>query len=218
MSKSKLTGIAPEQITETFGSDAFRYYFLSRDLVRAGRLVLVGGPRRRATRPSSPTASATSRRASSPWSRATATASCRRPASCSDADHEIGAVEQRATDAAWSAIERLAIHEAIGADVGARRRAQRLPHRSRSRGRSRRTRRPARAPRDRARHRVPRPRHARRAALARCCPKATAKLWTALGAAGHRAGAAHRPRRTSGRSASSVAPLEALFPRVEVAE
>lgn len=28
MSKSKLTGIAPVQITETFGSDAFRYYFL----------------------------------------------------------------------------------------------------------------------------------------------------------------------------------------------
>ncbi len=28
MSKSKLTGIAPEQITEVFGSDAFRYYFL----------------------------------------------------------------------------------------------------------------------------------------------------------------------------------------------
>jgi len=28
MSKSKLTGIAPHQITDTFGSDAFRYYFL----------------------------------------------------------------------------------------------------------------------------------------------------------------------------------------------
>jgi methionyl-tRNA synthetase len=28
MSKSKLTGIAPSQITDTFGSDAFRYYFL----------------------------------------------------------------------------------------------------------------------------------------------------------------------------------------------
>lgn len=28
MSKSKLTGIAPEQITDVFGSDAFRYYFL----------------------------------------------------------------------------------------------------------------------------------------------------------------------------------------------
>jgi methionyl-tRNA synthetase len=29
MSKSKLTGIEPSQITDTFGSDAFRYYFLS---------------------------------------------------------------------------------------------------------------------------------------------------------------------------------------------
>ncbi len=28
MSKSKLTGIAPQDITETFGSDAFRYYFM----------------------------------------------------------------------------------------------------------------------------------------------------------------------------------------------
>ena len=28
MSKTKLTGIAPSQITDTFGSDAFRYYFL----------------------------------------------------------------------------------------------------------------------------------------------------------------------------------------------
>jgi methionyl-tRNA synthetase len=28
MSKSKLTGIAPTQITEVFGSDAFRYYFM----------------------------------------------------------------------------------------------------------------------------------------------------------------------------------------------
>jgi methionyl-tRNA synthetase len=29
MSKSKLTGIAPQQITDVFGSDAFRFYFLS---------------------------------------------------------------------------------------------------------------------------------------------------------------------------------------------
>ncbi|CAN5271013.1 methionine--tRNA ligase [soil metagenome] len=29
MSKSKLTGIAPSEITDTFGADAFRYYFLS---------------------------------------------------------------------------------------------------------------------------------------------------------------------------------------------
>lgn len=29
MSKSKLTGIAPNEITDTFGADAFRYYFMS---------------------------------------------------------------------------------------------------------------------------------------------------------------------------------------------
>ncbi|MCB0914347.1 MAG: methionine--tRNA ligase [Actinobacteria bacterium] len=29
MSKTKLTGIAPSQITDTFGADAFRYYFMS---------------------------------------------------------------------------------------------------------------------------------------------------------------------------------------------
>ena len=29
MSKSKLTGIAPAQITDHFGADAFRYYFLA---------------------------------------------------------------------------------------------------------------------------------------------------------------------------------------------
>jgi methionyl-tRNA synthetase len=29
MSKSKLTGIAPSDITDTFGTDAFRYYFMS---------------------------------------------------------------------------------------------------------------------------------------------------------------------------------------------
>ena len=28
MSKTKLTGIAPREITDVFGSDAFRYYFL----------------------------------------------------------------------------------------------------------------------------------------------------------------------------------------------
>ena len=28
MSKSKLTGISPNQITDIFGSDAFRYYFM----------------------------------------------------------------------------------------------------------------------------------------------------------------------------------------------
>ena len=64
MSKSKLTGIAPTQITDTFGSDAFRYYFLRAITLRPGRLVLAGKTCAPATRPSSPTASATSPRAS----------------------------------------------------------------------------------------------------------------------------------------------------------
>ena len=46
MSKSKLTAIAPHEITDHFGSDAFRYYFLRDDPVRLGRLVLLGAPER----------------------------------------------------------------------------------------------------------------------------------------------------------------------------
>ena len=46
MSKSKLTGIAPSQIIDHFGSDAFRYYFLRAIPFGTGRLVLLGGPRR----------------------------------------------------------------------------------------------------------------------------------------------------------------------------
>ena len=49
-------------------------------------------------------------------------------------------------------------------------------------------------------------------------PKATEKLWTALGAPGTRAGAAHRPRPRVDRRRAASAPLEALFPRVEVSE
>lgn len=61
MSKSKLTGIAPTEITDVFGSDAYRFYFLSaiafgQDGRSRGR---TSPP---ATRPSSRTASATSRR------------------------------------------------------------------------------------------------------------------------------------------------------------
>ena len=54
-----------------------------------------------------------------------------------------------------AAIDRLAIHEAIARDLGARRRAQRLHHRSRSRGRSPRTRRTRDRLDDGARHGVP---------------------------------------------------------------
>ena len=43
MSKSKLTAIPASEITDVFGSDAFRYYFLRGDPVRPGRVVLLGG-------------------------------------------------------------------------------------------------------------------------------------------------------------------------------
>ena len=63
MSKSKLTGIAPEQITDIFGSDAFRYYFMRAITFGQDGSFSLGGPVGAATRPSSRTASATSPRA-----------------------------------------------------------------------------------------------------------------------------------------------------------
>jgi hypothetical protein len=39
----KLTGIAPSEITDTFGVDAFRYYFMRAIDFRAGRLLQLGG-------------------------------------------------------------------------------------------------------------------------------------------------------------------------------
>src|SRR6478735_1333756 len=111
MSKSKLTGIAPAQITDVFGSDAYRFYFLSaisfgqdgsfswEDLAARYQAELANGFGNLASRVIAmitrycdgvvPTAG-----------------------ELSAADHEIAAIEQRATDASWSAVNRLAIHEA----------------------------------------------------------------------------------------------------------
>ena len=66
MSKSKLTGIAPEQITDTFGSDAFRYYFM-KAIAFGQDGSFSWEDSRPATSLSSPTASATWHRAQSPW-------------------------------------------------------------------------------------------------------------------------------------------------------
>ena len=61
MSKSKATGIAPTTLVDTFGSDAFRFYFLS--AIAFGQDgSFCWEDCRPATRPSSRTASATSRR------------------------------------------------------------------------------------------------------------------------------------------------------------
>src|SRR5688572_30649444 len=114
MSKSKLTGIAPHQITDTFGSDAFRYYFLRaisfgqdgsfswEDLSARYQAELANGFGNLA-------------------SRVVAMVSRYRdglvpaPAEYTDADRGIQQTVARAAKDADAAIERLAIHEAIAA-------------------------------------------------------------------------------------------------------
>ncbi|MWB99002.1 methionine--tRNA ligase [Agromyces seonyuensis] len=114
MSKSKLTGIAPEQITDTFGSDAFRYYFLRaisfgqdgsfswEDLSARYQAELANGFGNLASRV---VAMITRYREGVV------------PASVApgEAEAAIAEVERRATDASWAAIGRIAPHEAIAA-------------------------------------------------------------------------------------------------------
>ncbi len=119
----------PSRSPTTFGSDAFRYYFLSRDHVRPGRLVpwedlsaryqaeLANGFGNLASR----VVAMVNRYCDGVVPQA---------AELSAADHEIAAIEQRATDAAWSAIEPARDPRGDRRDLGARRRAERLHHRS----------------------------------------------------------------------------------------
>ncbi len=114
MSKSKLTGIAPEQITETFGADAFRYYFMRaitfgqdgsfswEDLSAryqaelangfgnlASRVIAMVGRYRDGVVPA--------------------------PGPLTAPEEALAALEKRVTDAADAAIDRLAINEALAA-------------------------------------------------------------------------------------------------------
>ena len=113
MSKSKLTGIAPEQITDTFGSDAFRYYFMKaiafgqdgsfswEDLSARYQSELANGFGDLAAR---------------------SIAMVNRcfdgvvppPGSYTEADPQIPAAAAKAVTDADEAIERIAIHDAIG--------------------------------------------------------------------------------------------------------
>ena len=164
MSKSKLTGIAPEQITETFGSDAFRFYFLSaisfgqdgsfswEDLAARYQAELANGFGNLASR----VVAMVNRYCDGVVPQA---------AELSAADHEIarsssGRRMPRGRRSTGSRSRRRS------RDLGARRRPERLHHRRGAVG-AREGPAPARPPRDRARHGVPRARHARRAALAR---------------------------------------------------
>ena len=114
MSKSKLTGIAPSQITDTFGSDAFRYYFLRaitfgqdgsfswEDLSARYQAELANGFGNLASR----VVAMVTR-----YQDGVVT-----PAGAFEAaDLAVQATEQRATAEADAAIERLAINEALAA-------------------------------------------------------------------------------------------------------
>ncbi|TFC17902.1 methionine--tRNA ligase [Cryobacterium sp. MDB1-18-2] len=112
MSKSKLTGIAPSQITDTFGSDAFRYYFMRaisfgqdgsfswEDLSARYQSELANGFGNLASR----VIAMVVRYCDGEIPVTTA---------FTEADAAIRATEIRVTDAAGEAISRLAIHEAI---------------------------------------------------------------------------------------------------------
>jgi methionyl-tRNA synthetase len=114
MSKSKLTGIAPEQITDTFGSDAFRYYFMKaiafgqdgsfswEDLSARYQSELANGFGNLASR---------SIAMVNRYFEGVVPA----PAEYSDADLHVQAVAAKAVADADAAIDKIAIHDAIGA-------------------------------------------------------------------------------------------------------
>ena len=214
MSKSKLTGIAPSQITETFGADAFRYYFMSainfgqdgsfswEDLSARYQAELANGFGNLASR---------------------VTAMVTRyyegvlpaPAEYLDADLGIQKTVAAATQDANTAIDSLAIHEAIAAiwtiveELNGYITIQE----------------PwvlAKSDETRARlgtvlYTASEGLRALAVLLSPVIPEATGKLWTALGAEGALDAQPVRDAGTWGQLApgSTITPLEPLFPRIE---
>ena len=215
MSKSKLTGIAPEQITDTFGSDAFRYYFLSaihfgqdgsfswEDLAARYQAELANGFGNLASRVIAMIGRYCDGEVPSG------------EAGRTDADAAIAVLEAEVTDAAWRAIERLHVHEAIAA-------AWRLVDALNGYLTEQEPWALAKDPAQRDRLEAVLATAYRglgtlAVLLSPVLPKATAKLWTALGAPGT---VQEQPidRAHEWTPGSRVAALEPLFPRVEVAE
>ncbi|QTX04097.1 methionine--tRNA ligase [Agromyces archimandritae] len=214
MSKSKLTGIAPEQITETFGSDAFRYYFMRaihfgqdgsfswEDLAARYQAELANGFGNLASRVI-----------------AMITRYCDGvvPAAgaLEPADERIRAVERAATERSWAAVGGLHIDEAIAevwqlVDALNGYLTEQEPWAL------------AKDPAKRERlgtvlATAYRGLGTLAVLLSPVAPKATAKLWTALGAPGAVADA-RIDRADHAVLGERVAPLEALFPRIESGE
>lgn len=214
MSKSKLTGIAPAQITDTFGSDAFRFYFLSaihfgqdgsfswEDLAARYQAELANGFGNLASRVIAMIGRYCDGEVPAGGEQ-------------SAADREIVRIEREATDGAWAAIQRLQIHEAIAS-------AWTLVDALNGYLTAEEPWALAKDPHQRERlETVLATAHHGLGTLAvllsPVLPKATAKLWSALGADGavddQRIDLAYEwPVGTR------VSALEPLFPRVEVAE
>jgi len=217
MSKSKLTGIAPQQITEVFGSDAFRYYFLRaisfgqdgsfswEDLSARYQAELANGFGNLASRVV-----------------AMVTRYCdgRVPAAADylDADLAIQGTVARAAAAADAAIERFAIHEAIAAiwtivdELNGYITEQQPWVLAKD---------PTQAERlSTVLYTATEGLRALAVLLSPVIPKATVKLWDALGAEGVLGALTSQPIRDAGRwgqlpVGSAISALEGLFPRIE---
>jgi len=219
MSKSKLTGIAPQQITDTFGSDAFRYYFLRaitfgqdgsfswEDLSARYQAELANGFGNLASRVLAMVGK---------YFEGAVPA----PAEYTDADLRIQRTVADAASAADAAIERFAIHEAIAAiwtivdELNGYITAQE-PWAL------------AKDDANRARlgtvlYTASEGLRALAVLLAPVMPQATAKLWHALGADELLGGLDEQRVREAGSwgrltPGTAIRPLEALFPRIEEA-
>ncbi|MBB5633689.1 methionyl-tRNA synthetase [Cryobacterium mesophilum] len=216
MSKSKLTGIAPTEITDTFGSDAFRFYFLSainfgqdgsfswEDLSARYHAELANGFGNLASRAIAMTVKYFDGLVPA-------------PSTYTEADLAIQRAVSTAASGADAAIERLAINEAIDAiwtivdDLNGYITVQE----------------PwvlAKSDADRERlgtvlYTVAEGLRALAVLLSPVMPRATATLWDALGAAGELTEQPIREAGAWGRLSpgSRVSSIEPLFPRIETA-
>ncbi|WP_210479480.1 methionine--tRNA ligase [Naasia sp. SYSU D00948] len=217
MSKSKLTGIAPSQITDVFGSDAFRYYFMRsitfgqdgsfswEDLSARYQAELANGFGNLASRVVAMITRYFDGRVPEPGALA-------------EADERIRATVATAAAEADAAIERFAIHEAIGAIWAIVEElngyiTEQEPWVL------------AKKPEQRERlstvlYTAAEGLRALTVLLSPVMPASTAKLWSALGAEATLGPLLEQPLREAGTwgrlpAGATVSALEALFPRIE---